>query len=109
MGGLIPLNGISFFGSDSVEFYSFREELRDHPGSCGEKPGGSVSSWTRPHNRVPSSSISPTLVPLTLSSSIRFTAFPVRCQFAGSGNSAILRNISANCTRVRCPSASISQ
>jgi hypothetical protein len=39
MGGLIPLNGISFFGSDSVEFYSFREELRDHPGICGEKTG----------------------------------------------------------------------
>ena len=30
-------------------------------------------------------------------------------QFAGSGNSAILRNISASRTRVRCPSASISQ
>ena len=83
--------------------------MRDHPGICGEKPGGSVSSWTRPHNREPSSSISPTLVPLTLSSSIRFTAFPVSCQFAGSGNSAILRNISASRTRVRCPSASISQ
>ena len=85
-------------------FTAFREELRDHPGISGEKPGGSLSSWTRPHNREPSSSISPTLVPLTLSSSIRFTAFPVSCQFAGSGNSATLRNISANCTRVRCPS-----
>ena len=34
---------------------------------------------------------------------------PPVVQFAGSGNSAILRNISASRTRVRCPSASISQ
>ena|ERR1035441_3480153 len=40
MGGLIPLRGISFFGSDSVEFCPFRGQLRGLSGIVGVYSGG---------------------------------------------------------------------